>query len=932
MLRCRPSEITLTTADLEEASRRLSTLNSASSLRSAMSARPNIYASGIPRIHRGPQRSTYAALTHTNLLHMRPHVTTLSEPDIESPESVSYPESSVCPEESRVAAIDGSDLASVSEEASQASLPRSSSATSKRDVRSSLEEHQFGFSGFVATRPSPAPIPHPSTGALVQANREPFRRMMAHRARTDPELMSAMMAVAAGVATPQQSIFVQSRISESFKNSRGQGYALEPRFTASSPRSRFPEGASQSSPFDGPAGRQPPTGRVRSRRSDSHLVEPTSLHGGSRMPRDADPHPIMHLSGRFAEDTAHGTYYTFHETIKIPPTYTREDMRRACDLAFSHRSPVRNRADPQMSSADHRARAPSHPESRGTPRRVSSLARAQYDGISAFSRPLYNERQRPDGPARRSSHSTPNLLAAASMSSLPPSSPPPSSPSLQGRPYITGSNQLVIPSDFDISYRDPVTAARLDLSSPLDLVQSRGHAHMHNSSSSTSISYYTASSQPRINLKPVGISGRLGSPRPVVISPRRIPAPLPARTSSKRSNKRSTFGSLRRTRIPSPLPFTTGTTYNPSLVARSRSHNRSSGSTLPPPISARPPRAPRPIPTPRRQQSASPFDSSNDQQLRTAAFIRTQARSSENAESASSPRISVRNQRSDSPNLQPLPIPEVFVNRQVPAGPRISPNVPNPLRAAQNSTPRVSSGPRGSLMLTRSPRAPRSSENESYTGPPAPPIHASRSPRASRSSDHDSPIPPPPPIHAARSPQALHSSENEAYISPRPTQPIPTARSARAPRFSENGAHTAPTRDSFLFPPLSLPTPVLPPRPTHSATRMHSSRLPTPGARPSQPYHPHRRRNAASNGDEERERPRASGVAQPTSGNANAVRTRGTRLPAWQHEQENSGEAEEALMMEEIRVRGVREREGSLDVLEETPPRLGRFERRMMGL
>jgi len=49
-----------------------------------------------------------------------------------------------------------------------------------------------------------------------------------------------------------------------------------------------------------------------------------------------------------------------------------------------------------------------------------------------------------------------------------------------------------------------------------------------------------------------------------------------------------------------------------------------------------------------------------------------------------------------------------------------------------------------------------------------------------------------------------------------------------------------------------------------------------------------------------------------------------------------SDEAEEELMMEELRVRGLAEGSGvegrRLDVLDETPPRLGRFERRMMGL
>lgn len=62
-------------------------------------------------------------------------------------------------------------------------------------------------------------------------------------------------------------------------------------------------------------------------------------------------------------------------------------------------------------------------------------------------------------------------------------------------------------------------------------------------------------------------------------------------------------------------------------------------------------------------------------------------------------------------------------------------------------------------------------------------------------------------------------------------------------------------------------------------------------------------------------------------------RARSSRLPAWQQEQENSGGAEEEAMREEMMARGPRGGGADAeDVMDETPPRLGRFERRGMGL
>ena len=61
--------------------------------------------------------------------------------------------------------------------------------------------------------------------------------------------------------------------------------------------------------------------------------------------------------------------------------------------------------------------------------------------------------------------------------------------------------------------------------------------------------------------------------------------------------------------------------------------------------------------------------------------------------------------------------------------------------------------------------------------------------------------------------------------------------------------------------------------------------------------------------------------------------SRRSRLPAWQQEQENSGNVEEDAMREEIQARGMRggsENEG--EVMDETPPRVGRFERQILGM
>jgi hypothetical protein len=54
-------------------------------------------------------------------------------------------------------------------------------------------------------------------------------------------------------------------------------------------------------------------------------------------------------------------------------------------------------------------------------------------------------------------------------------------------------------------------------------------------------------------------------------------------------------------------------------------------------------------------------------------------------------------------------------------------------------------------------------------------------------------------------------------------------------------------------------------------------------------------------------------------------------VSAQQRDQENSGDAEAEMMREELAAVRFRYDEGAvLDVLDETPPRVGRFERRMM--
>ena len=61
--------------------------------------------------------------------------------------------------------------------------------------------------------------------------------------------------------------------------------------------------------------------------------------------------------------------------------------------------------------------------------------------------------------------------------------------------------------------------------------------------------------------------------------------------------------------------------------------------------------------------------------------------------------------------------------------------------------------------------------------------------------------------------------------------------------------------------------------------------------------------------------------------------SRRSRPPAWQQEQENSGNAEEDAMREEMQARGMRGGSGNEgEVMDETPPRVGRFERRVLGM
>lgn len=61
--------------------------------------------------------------------------------------------------------------------------------------------------------------------------------------------------------------------------------------------------------------------------------------------------------------------------------------------------------------------------------------------------------------------------------------------------------------------------------------------------------------------------------------------------------------------------------------------------------------------------------------------------------------------------------------------------------------------------------------------------------------------------------------------------------------------------------------------------------------------------------------------------------SRRSHLPAWQQEQENSGNAEEDAMREEMQARGMRGGPGNEgEVMDETPPRVGRFEQRILEM
>ncbi|KAF2243636.1 hypothetical protein BU26DRAFT_106185 [Trematosphaeria pertusa] len=74
----------------------------------------------------------------------------------------------------------------------------------------------------------------------------------------------------------------------------------------------------------------------------------------------------------------------------------------------------------------------------------------------------------------------------------------------------------------------------------------------------------------------------------------------------------------------------------------------------------------------------------------------------------------------------------------------------------------------------------------------------------------------------------------------------------------------------------------------------------------------------------------ASGTTSRWSG-MNRAPTSRRRIPPQQRNQENSLEAEEQLMRAEMHAASMRHGDdGQLDVLDETPPRIGRFERRMM--
>lgn len=75
----------------------------------------------------------------------------------------------------------------------------------------------------------------------------------------------------------------------------------------------------------------------------------------------------------------------------------------------------------------------------------------------------------------------------------------------------------------------------------------------------------------------------------------------------------------------------------------------------------------------------------------------------------------------------------------------------------------------------------------------------------------------------------------------------------------------------------------------------------------------------------------ASGITSRRSAVNRAAAASRRRIPQQQHNQENSGEAERAAMRQELAAVGMRYgEEARLDVMDETPPRIGRFERHML--
>jgi len=962
MLRCRPSEITLTAADVEESRNRMARRQTAAPSR--LSVRPTRPPVGprvagprtsLPRLRRGPERSRDAAIASPGLgtipslqpqqaihssvdsgsddepaIQPAPRNTSPGVPDPPPPEqsTVSGPTLPSTPERSTLTSTGDTPTSPCR---IQPLSHRTSTSDAEAESHSSPKRYQFGFSGFGRARtntsesvhdePGGSHLPGSTDGAIesqtasnsnnqeipavdgAQTTRQhrshvpsPLHQTHAPSSSFDPD--------AAGSEKPP----VQSNTEEApplmlqgyFTGDQSCQYwfkqvvpCTEPRPTANRTRTR-PRSASSHS--------EPPTLRPTQRQRGRYLLahedvfdsnqrsddpeSPTTPRAASTVQRQQSSAERFRNRLHDVSDALHSGYANVFRRLR--PSH--EDESETLSASASRREAQRSS---EASSASNQAYSVYElPSSRiSSSGAVNQLSQAQVDGSVPSSHAatgLYRS-IRPNQirvgsqlvlnpPPRASSISAPNLPLAPGGHSLAPAPYRPSMRRIASQGSSESSPNLMMPSDLLGSDQDAARAIERNLSSPLEILERRAAAQL--SQLSQDLHSYSQPIEDRHMQNLPAFQPRVPDydslgPRlayPVPINPRSGPAGIDLASGDGRYPGFASPTNIPTARATSPHPLQFRNMARPG--SSQRHHDYLPRDASHPGGGIMPPRVPGLRDAPPWQ--LYPQNQNNSRAASRAASNRTTMR----------PRMPPDHPYQANPRDHTHHYRDPFQQgRGAPPHPG-RPHGPTTLPTVATSPPLPSQRLTFGYGASR-PTSPTSLEDMifgSLTGPPNPRLI---SPRQTPSMIFNNRVTSPSEFNSARGgpPQSGHRIQ---------------------PNIRE-GQVVVPGRQSSR---------------THQQADRQPTTRPTSSQANPREYQP---RNLLSNAGNTRAVPPrvAPGAAAPPPRR---------RMLSSQQNQENSLAAEIGLMREELSAVGMRYGEGGEQaIMDDTPPSLGRFERRMGG-